>query len=132
MTPAIERALTWLRAGHLGQPDMAGQEPDRDRRAREILAACQAFPGVMETVLAMTIERPPVDHRLPEGEYLRYAQLREGQNQVAAGLLNYIDHALTLERTDRERRQSQSEPGTDSRSEPWSPPDLTGDWTALR
>jgi hypothetical protein len=105
--PSIEDAMRWLSAGQIA-PDgtlraevqSAGQD-DYDYRARCVYEAFRSEAGrvALETLLKVTLFRAPVDHRLPsEGEYLRFAQLRQGQNQAAAALLAYFDHGQSLER----------------------------------
>lgn len=115
----LDHARTWLRDGALA-PDAATDprgvvgDDDKNRRARAMKAAFAGEQGqlALETILAMSLFRSPVDHRLPAGEYRQYAQLREGQNQLAAGILAYLEHADTLERTIHDRhRRSPEQPG---------------------
>lgn len=104
--PSLQDALGWMRGGALGgDPGVkaaldAGQEAF-DYRAKAVREALRTEAGqvLMEVLLDLTIRRAPVDHSLPtETEYLRYAQLRQGQNQVLAGVLTYYDRAETLEK----------------------------------
>lgn len=105
--PSLDHAFAWLRAQQIA-PDpatmrQARADPDYDRRARAVRDVFRTPAGelALETILQATLFRPPVDHRLPtETEYLRYAQLRAGQNQAAATILAYIAHAKHLEKAD--------------------------------
>ncbi len=117
--PTLDHARAWLRDGALA-PDPATDprglvgDDDKNRRARALKAAFAGEQGqlALETILMMSLYRSPVDHRLSAGEYRQYAQLREGQNQLAAGILAYIEHADTLERTHHDRRhRSPEQPG---------------------
>jgi hypothetical protein len=110
MQPSVQHALSWLAEGRLPRdPDAPTPEgDDLDRRARAIREALRGPTGevLLQTILEMTLFRSPVDARLETPElYLRHAQMREGQNQVAATILYYLNHALDLERKADERRQ---------------------------
>jgi hypothetical protein len=108
----------WVREGEIaGDPRLEPQAAEAMIALAQQVEACRnAFPGVFELILDMTLRRAPVDHRLQGEAYLRYAQERHGQNQVAASLLTYLELA---ERIRNERRGPS--PGdfwghTDSRS----------------
>lgn len=104
MTPShtFQHALAWLRGGGMGAGDLdpSGDRTAFDRKAQVIAAAFGDRNGelALQIILEATVFRDPVDERLPEHEYLRHAQMRRGQNQVAMMLLAYLDHAQTLER----------------------------------
>jgi hypothetical protein len=105
--PSLDHAFAWLRAQQIAPDPLAMRQaradPDYDRRARAVRDVFRTPAGelALETILQATIFRAPVDHRLPtETEYLRYAQLRTGQNQAAATILAYIAHAKQLEKDD--------------------------------
>lgn len=98
-------AMAWMRTGALGADPAvkaaidAGQDAFDDT-AMAVHAALRSEAGqvLMEVLLDLTVRRAPVDHSLPsDSEYLRYAQLRMGQNQVLAGVLLYYDRAEQLE-----------------------------------
>lgn len=103
--PTLQDAMAWMRGGALAQdPAVASLlEADRHRRdyvARAVREAFRTEAGqqALEFIMDVTVRRAPVDHRLPtDGEYLRHAQLRLGQNQVLAAILATIDHADRLE-----------------------------------
>lgn len=107
-SPNFDHAMDWLRAGDLAP--QAGQDPREAEGEQAKLAMqrrAQAFKGVfgsptgelvLQTILEASVFRAPVDHRLAAGEYERFAQLRQGQNQLAATILAYLDHAENLER----------------------------------
>ena len=97
-------AWSWLNSGALApDPTLAAEQladPDHDYRAKVIRDVFRSEAGraALETLAKLTVGRAPVDHRYPtETEYLRYAQLRQGQNQVFAAILAYIRHAEQLE-----------------------------------
>lgn len=104
--PSLDDALRWVRSRQVGPDPTLGAElqaagrEDYDYRARAVFEAFRTPAGqvALETLLRLTLLRAPVDHRLAsDGEYLRFAQLRQGQNQAAAALLKYFDHGQTLE-----------------------------------
>ncbi|HZL00476.1 MAG TPA: hypothetical protein VFC47_11315 [Caulobacteraceae bacterium] len=106
----LGHAMEWLRAGDLdaGDGDPRGVIGDEalNRRARLFHAVFRTSDGqaVLQTILEASLFRAPVDHRLGPEEYLRFAQIREGENKLAAVILAYIDHAEQLERHhDRDR-----------------------------
>lgn len=107
----FDHALSWLRSGEISPDASLPADPERDRRARELRWAFQKFPGALETILAMSLYRAPVDHRLTGAEYRQHAQLRQGQNQLAAGILAYLDHAEALERKDHDDRSRRDDDG---------------------
>ena len=102
----LDHAMDWVRSGAVA-PDAAVDPREQprnealDRRAKAIQAAVNGDVGriLLDTLLDATLFRAPVDHRLQGAEYLRHAQLRQGQNQVAALLLAYLDHAQKLDRS---------------------------------
>lgn len=103
--PTLDDALAWMRAGQIA-PDAAAlaaqraQAEDFDYRAKAMHEAFRTPAGeiALETILRATLFRSPVDHRLAtDTEYLRHAQLRQGQNQAVAMILAYLDHARDLE-----------------------------------
>lgn len=116
--PTADNAMDWLRSGALApeegvDPRAGGGSEEKDYRARCMREAFRSEAGqvALDTILQMSLFRPPVDHRLPNGEtYLRFAQNREGQNQLAAGVLAYLDHADQLERSDRAPAPVSTEP----------------------
>ena len=106
-----EHALKWLRDGEIApdpkvDPRQSPDNPELDRRAIALKSAFAGEQGriALETILLISLFRAPVDHRLAGAEYRQYAQLREGQNQLAAGILAYLEHADTLERKIHDRR----------------------------
>ncbi len=116
MTPnlRLENALAWIREGSLRPPEgfdpAAKGEDAYDRASLLVQSVFQGGDGeaVLQLLLDATLFRPPVDHRLGQHEYLRFAQLREGQNSAVAILLQYLDHAADLQRTETNAR-SQSD-----------------------
>lgn len=137
---SLDHAMDWLRQGALA-PD-SDADPRRDDAAFDARARlfAQVFRGrdgevVLQTILDASLFRPPVDHRLPGEAYLRYAQLREGQNQVAALILAYLDHARDLEGTLPHAPHADAERDPDlfagraglADSLGWSDPRLAGD-----
>lgn len=121
--PSIEDAFAWLSAGMVApDPELqlgrALKSEDYDYRARCMREAFRGEAGevALETILKISLFRAPVDHRLPtETEYLRHAQLRQGQNQIASAILAYIRHA---EKLDKEPDHAPAPISTDE------PPDL--------
>lgn len=91
--PSVEDALSWLRAGDLAPPPAASADPQLEARAERVAGCFQMFPDVLELILEMTLRKSPVDHRLEGEAYYRYAQAREGQNQIATALLFYLNEA---------------------------------------
>lgn len=93
----LDDVMRWLREGQLPIDRSLPADPDKDRRSREMQAAFHAYPGVLETILDMTIRRPAADYTLPrDGRFQNYLLIREGQNQVTAGILAYLSHAEGL------------------------------------
>lgn len=110
ITPSLDIVLDWLHAGAIAPDPRLPSDPEKDRRAEEMRRCFELFPGALDTILRMTLFRPPVNAALETGAaYRQYAQLREGQNQIAAGILDYIDHAKSIERKIRDAR-SEPEP----------------------
>lgn len=94
-----DTAMAWFRSGAIQPGQDMTEAEDLERRALEIKRAFEMCPGALETILAMTVFRPPVNYALPrDGTFENYALVREGQNQVAAALLHYLDQAEKLER----------------------------------
>lgn len=136
--------MRWLRAGDIAP--MQGQDPrDEKHRTNEAMARrAQTFKAVfatpmgemvLQTILEASLFRAPVNDRLQEVEYLHYAQMRAGQNQLAATILAYIDHAEDLERQDhatqfddddRPPRDDGGWPGLDRGADPERQPDRAG------
>lgn len=108
---SIAQALAWFQSGALRPgADMLG-DSEEAAIARRVHACFHMFPDVLQLIFRMTIFRPGVDHQLARGgPYENYAQLREGQDQVAAALLHYLDLHERLERTDHERRSRSDRP----------------------
>ena len=103
ITPTLDIVLDWLRAGAIAPDPRLPVDPEKDRRSEEMRRCFDLFPGALDTILRMTLFRPPVNAALETAAaYRQYAQLREGQNQIAAGILDYIDHAKSLERKTRD------------------------------
>lgn len=94
----LETVIGWLRSGHLTPTEPLDPSPDTLRRAQELATCFAIYPGALQTILEMSIFRPPVDFRLPAAEYRQYAQHRQGQDSLAAGIVNYIAHAQQHER----------------------------------
>ncbi len=112
---SLENALEWFRDGGLSpaqDPRAQGAGAAFDRRAMMFAQVFGDTPGqaVLHTILEASLFRAPVDHRLEGESYLRFAQLREGQNQLAATILAYLDHARTL----MEKPDVRSSPGPSS------------------
>jgi hypothetical protein len=106
-----DQAMEWLRTNHIA-PDpeadpRAHMNAELDKNARMFAAVFMGHEGqaVLQLILEASLFRPPVDQRLRGGEYRRYAQVREGQNQLAATILAYIDHAHTLKGTSHEQQR---------------------------
>lgn len=115
-----EHALAWLAAGVIDPPASMAARQDTGEEARAFIArrfrACFGdYPDVLQIILEQSLFRPPVDHNLSGETYLRYAQNREGQNQLAAGILAYIDHAKSLEKKHHGRTR---DPGPDAGADP--------------
>lgn len=90
--------MGWLREGRLPQSlETQKAEEQAKELARQVRLCFDRHPEVLQLILDMTILRPPVDYSLPKGgPFENYALVREGQNQVAASLLHYIDQAERL------------------------------------
>jgi hypothetical protein len=137
-TPEIAHALEWLRRGDVAaDPAMVQKDDAFDRRARLFASVFGDAGGgaVLYTILEGTIFRAPVDHRLTGEAYLRYAQLREGQNQVAAMILAYLEHFNTLENDNGGRHGPasgrQQHGGPDAGSAPGDAGDTPGGWSDI-
>lgn len=91
------QALAWVSRGFLGMPESM-REPDADRRlvlAQQVAVCFQQHPEVLQLILDLTINRPPVNFQLHGQAYLDYAVQRHGQNTVAAALLDYLNVGLS-------------------------------------
>ena len=100
----LDHALAWLRSGHIAPPEGALSQ-NADTLDEDAKLFAQVFSGragerVLQRLLEATLFRPAVDHRLAGDDYLRFAQLREGENGAAAVILAYLDRAEHLGRTD--------------------------------
>lgn len=123
----MAQALAWLRDGAIAPGPGMADMGDAERRARELQQAFAAFPGALETILQMSLFRPPVNYALPRnGEFENYALVREGQNQVAAAILHYLDQADQLDRRPNDAARTRDDPGayTLSGTDPFSAADF--------
>lgn len=137
----LEHAMKWLREGALQPIVEEGNHESPDAFDRLSLMFDRVFGSregelVLQILLDVTLFRTPVDHRLGEGEaYLRFAQLRAGQNQLAATIVAYLTHAKTLKEAPHERSDlsagAPGEPGragyTRGPSGQWLAAEPTGD-----
>jgi hypothetical protein len=96
MIPTLEEALGWLASGEVAPDPNLKIDPKLAERAKQVAACFHAFPEVLELIFDLTLRRSPVDHRLEGAAYRQHAQLRMGQNQVAASLLEYLATAERL------------------------------------
>lgn len=133
MTRAVvEDALAWLRADDIGMGEDLRRRMSLDRHAAIFsqVFGDPAGQAVLQVILEASLFRSPVDHRLEGEAYLRYAQLREGQNQLAAMILAYLEHF--------EKEKAHGRPGSPDGSdasggpgEPDATGDAAGGWGAL-
>lgn len=113
----VRTAMEWYRSGALalGEAERKALEADEDlgRRALEIRDAFGGMQGeaALQTILAATLFRSPVDHRLPRDEREAYGIFRDGQNSVAVTILFYLDHASQLERKTSDGHRNDRSPG---------------------
>lgn len=129
-TPTMSDVLGWAKDGFIA-PDaearkklQADQEKyDADARAFARLFDTAEGKRVLEVLADATVRRPPVNHQLSGHAYVAYAQLRQGQDQMLALILTYLDHADQLETTHGPERT-----GDAARSEPQSGPGGFGLW----
>lgn len=91
--PDMNAIRDWVASGQM-KSDL--DDATREALKETIPETLRAFSRLWasrdgQTVLAYLAEvavlRPPVNHMLPEGQYLRYAQLREGHQQLFATIL---------------------------------------------
>jgi hypothetical protein len=108
---SLDDALGWVRSGKIApgaELTQAGRENDEafDLKARLFQRVFETKDGreVLELLLDVTVRKEPVDYTLPAGSYEAYAQLRQGQNQIAALILDYLNRAAELDATENDRR----------------------------
>lgn len=135
MTDLLDEVCAWVRGG--------AYVSDAARLTDAVMAEdarllAEAFTGEtgrrrLMTFARMTVLRPPVNHALPSGEREAYAQLRQGQDSIFAGLVRYLDlHEDNLRASHGpERSEPEPEPGADARftasgADAWDP----GAWDA--
>jgi hypothetical protein len=75
-----------------------------EQHAPMLRAFVRTFGGsdgdqVLDYLAKATVLKAPVDHRLTGADYAAYAQLRMGQNQIFAMIVELIELGKTLERT---------------------------------
>lgn len=100
---SLAEILGWVGSGHLAKdPRLTQVDQARyDADARRLAALAETEDGrwLLELLADLTVRRPPVNHALTGADYLAYAQLRQGQDQVFAALGEYLNHADQLEKT---------------------------------
>lgn len=123
MTDLLDEVCAWVRGGAYVGEEARQLEPAMAEDARLLAEAFTGEAGRrrLMTFARMTVLRPPVDHSLPPGQREAYAQLRQGQDSIFAGLVRYLDlHEDNL------RAQAD-----DRSDEHCADPDAAG-WSAVR
>lgn len=122
MTDLLDEVCDWVRGGSYVSDEARLTDSVMAEDARLLAEAFTGEAGRRRLMVfaRLTVLRPPVDHRLPEGVRQAYAENRQGQDSIFAALVRYLDiHEANL------RNQ------TDDRSEHPADPDASG-WSAPR
>lgn len=120
MTDLLDEVCAWVRGGFYVSDEARLTDSVMAEDARLLAEAFTGEAGRRRLMVfaRMTVLRPPVDHSLPAGPSQAYAQLRQGQDSIFAGLVRYLDlHEANLRNK------------TDDRSDHPADPDATG-WSA--
>lgn len=93
MTDLLDEVCDWVRGGAYVSDAARLTDAVMAEDARLLADAFTGEAGRrrLMTFARMTVLRPPVDHSLPDGQREAYAQLRQGQDSIFAGLVRYLD-----------------------------------------
>lgn len=93
MTDLLEEVCAWVRGGSYVADAQRITDAVMGEDARLLAEAFTGDVGRRRLMVfaRLTVLRPPVDHRLPDGEAQAYAQLRQGQDSIFAALVRYLD-----------------------------------------
>ncbi|MGR6533125.1 hypothetical protein [Brevundimonas sp. RM1] len=123
----LDEVCDWVRGGSRVDAETLAAMTLHGEDARLIAEAFSGADGEKRLMILarMTVLRPPVDVTLPAGARDAYAQLRQGQDSIFAGVVRYLDIHTAQKRTEEhERSQSDlyAQPGAEPGSDDWSAP----------
>uniref|UniRef100_A0A6M3XBR7 Uncharacterized protein n=1 Tax=viral metagenome TaxID=1070528 RepID=A0A6M3XBR7_9ZZZZ len=114
MTDLLDEVCAWVRGGSYAPEEARLTDAVMAEDARLLAEAFTGEAGRKRLMVfaRLTVLRPPVDHRLPEGVRQAYAENRQGQDSIFAALVRYLDiHEANL-RTQTDDRSDR--PDTDA------------------
>jgi len=108
MTDLLDEVMAWVRAGSAPPDTAVLTDTVMGDDARLLAAAFTGEDGRKRLMLLarLTVLRPPVDHRLPDGPRQAYAEMRSGQDSIFAAVVRYLDLHAENQRTSHERSHS--------------------------
>lgn len=116
MTDLLDEVCAWVRGGSYVSDEARLTDSAMAEDARLLAEAFTGEAGRRRLMVfaRMTVLRPPVDHSLPAGPSQAYAQLRQGQDSIFAGLVRYLDlHEAHLRNKTDERSDDPAVRDTD-------------------
>ncbi|VTO14056.1 hypothetical protein [Brevundimonas vancanneytii] len=107
----LDEVCDWVRGGSRVDEQTLAAMTLAAEDARLIAEAFSGSDGEKRLMILarMTVLRPPVDVTLPVGSRDAYAQLRQGQDSIFAGVVRYLDIHKAQKRNEENERAS-SEP----------------------
>lgn len=126
----LDEVCDWVRGGSRVDEETLAAMTLAAEDARLIAEAFTGSDGEKRLMILarMTVLRPAVDVTLPAGTRDAYAQLRQGQDSIFAGVVRYLDIHNAQKRTE-EHERSQSDPYAQSGARPGDEPG-SDDWSA--
>ncbi|MCO8030122.1 hypothetical protein NI454_09175 [Brevundimonas diminuta] len=123
----LDEVCDWVRGGSRVDEQTLAAMTLAAEDARLIAEAFSGSDGEKRLMILarMTVLRPPVDVTLPIGSRDAYAQLRQGQDSIFAGVVRYLDiHKAQKRNEENERASSEpyAQPGAEPGSDDWSEP----------
>lgn len=115
MTDLLDEVCAWVRGGSYVSDEARLTDAVMAEDARLLAEAFTGEAGRRRLMVfaRMSVLRPPVDHTLPPGTREAYAQLRQGQDSIFAGLVRYLDLHADHQRSQTDERSIATEPRPD-------------------
>lgn len=112
MTDLLDEVCAWVRGGSYVSDEARLTDAVMAEDARLLAEAFTGEAGRRRLMVfaRMTVLRPPVDHTLNPGAREAYAQLRQGQDSIFAGLVRYLDLHDEHQRSQTDERTIATEP----------------------
>lgn len=126
----LDEVCDWVRGGSRVDEETLAAMTLAAEDARLIAEAFTGSDGEKRLMILarMTVLRPAVDVTLPAETRDAYAQLRQGQDSIFAGVVRYLDIHNAQKRTE-EHERSQSDPYAQFSAQPGDEPG-SDDWSA--